>query len=251
MALFGQRDGIKRPSLVDLILDRLQDEILGGAYGPGAPLPPERELAERYGVTRTSVKHALMKLESFGLIRIKHGIGSTVTDFAERGGADLLQRLLARGGALDRALLADLLEVRAILGGAMARLAAERGAGSAEPEQKDAMASLWVDLREMELALASPTKVQALENRFMRNLTRAGGNRAMKFLTNSLSAAYQRHLELFLPAFEDTRGVLAALQGILAAVEGRDGAKAGGAMEAYLRASGERMLAGLEEEGAA
>lgn len=229
-------DKLKRPSLIDLIVLRIQDEFLGERGRPGDSLPPERELAERYGVNRTSVRHALLKLESLGLIDTLHGIGSLIADYTERGGAELLKLLLVRSDGVDTALLDDLLEVRAAVGGEIARLAAER----ASDEDRDGLAAA---LAEIEAHLDEPAAVQLAENRFVRAVTRATGNRAFVFLANSLSGAYREHLEIFRGAFTDTREVHAQLAAVLAAIGKKDARRADEAFRRYLAWSGERMVA--------
>lgn len=62
---------IARQSVVDLLADRLRDDILDGTHPTGALLPPERDLAARYGVTRTTLKHALTRLEQAGLLQTR------------------------------------------------------------------------------------------------------------------------------------------------------------------------------------
>lgn len=51
-----------------------------GQYGPGARLPTERELAQRFGVSRVTVREAEIALQAQGLIQIKTGSGVYVTD---------------------------------------------------------------------------------------------------------------------------------------------------------------------------
>ena len=220
-------DKLKRPSLIDLIVLRIQDEFLGERGRPGDSLPPERELAERYGVNRTSVRHALLKLEGLGLIDTLHGIGSLIADYTERGGAELLKLLLVRSDGVDTALLDDLLEVRAAVGGEIARLAAER----ATAEDR---AGLAAAIGEIEAHLDDPAAVQVAENRFVRAVTRATGNRALVFLANSLSGAYREHLEIFRGAFTDTREVHAQLAAVLTAITQQDARRADEAFRGYL-----------------
>ncbi len=228
-------DRLKRPSLIDLIVLRIQEEFLGERGKPGTALPPERELAERYGVNRTSVRHALLKLESLGLIDTLHGIGSLIADYTERGGAELLKLLLVRRDGVDLELLGDLLEVRAAVGGEIARLAATRA-------QRDDLAALERALTELSARLTEPAAVQLHENAFVRALTRATGNRAFLFLANSLSGAYREHLPIFEAAFADTHEVERQLREVLNAVAARDAKRADRAFRSYLEWSGERMV---------
>jgi GntR family transcriptional repressor for pyruvate dehydrogenase complex len=232
------RETLKRSSLVDRIADRLREDILAGRYQPGSSLPPERELASRYGVNRTSVKHALVRLEQSGLIDIKHGIGSLVVDYGARGGAELLQYLLVRSGGIDRQLLGALLEVRAIMGGAIAHLAAQRTG----PEDA---AGLEQVLQKVERSLGEPAAVQACDMEFFRALAGATGNRALELLLNSVAIAYGKSAELLVHAFRDTESVRTGLCRILDRVEAGDAEGARAAAEAHLGANSARMLEGL------
>jgi GntR family transcriptional regulator len=58
---------------------RLGDDIVNGAYPPGSLLPPEPELAERFGVSRSLMNRALTVLASEGKVRAKQGSGTRVT----------------------------------------------------------------------------------------------------------------------------------------------------------------------------
>lgn len=53
-----------------------------------------RELAEQFGVNRITVREALRKLESMGMVEIKHGSGIFVKDFLESGSLELARYLL-------------------------------------------------------------------------------------------------------------------------------------------------------------
>lgn len=66
--------------LVDILRDKIENEM-----EPGDLLPSERELSERYGLSRTTVRLALKELETLGLISRKHGKGTFVSDLS--GGA--------------------------------------------------------------------------------------------------------------------------------------------------------------------
>ena len=63
--------------LVDLLREKIENEL-----EPGALLPSERELSERYGLSRTTVRLALKELETLGLISRKHGKGTFVADLS-------------------------------------------------------------------------------------------------------------------------------------------------------------------------
>lgn len=232
---------LERPSLIDLLMERLGDAILkDDGLGPGTPLPAERELAKQYGVNRTSVRHALNKLESLGLITTKHGIGSLVSDYTERGGAELLKYLVARSGRVDVALLDDILEVRAALGGEIARLATQRATDEDRGRLAEHVAAL-------ERTSADASAVQLAENAYFRELTLVTGNRALVFLTNSISAAYREHLPRFGHAFADAAEIRVGVRGIQEALVAGEAERAARCARAYLAANGRAMIAGLDD----
>ncbi len=61
------------------IADQIGELIAKGEYAPGARLPSERDLAQQLGVSRASVREALIALEIDGLIDIRVGMGVFVT----------------------------------------------------------------------------------------------------------------------------------------------------------------------------
>lgn len=71
--------GARRQPLYDQLVDILTDKI-EHEYRPGDLLPSERELSDRYGLSRTTVRLALQELERLGLVIRQHGRGTFVAD---------------------------------------------------------------------------------------------------------------------------------------------------------------------------
>ncbi len=69
------------------IAEQLRAAIEAGEYPPGSHLPPERELSKLLGVSRTSVREALIALEIGGLVRVRVGSGVEVLAPAEQDDA--------------------------------------------------------------------------------------------------------------------------------------------------------------------
>lgn len=75
----GGEDTIQQPQYRRIAAD-LRDQITRGALAPGAALPSEAALVERYGVSRGTARQALSELEGAGLVRSVHGKGRFVRD---------------------------------------------------------------------------------------------------------------------------------------------------------------------------
>lgn len=97
------------------ILEQLKTRIVRGELEPGTKLPPERELAEQLQVNRTTVREALHKLESMGLVEIKHGNGIFVRDWLESGSLELARTLLSLDGSVNVDVVRNLLTLRRVL----------------------------------------------------------------------------------------------------------------------------------------
>ncbi len=70
---------VRRVSLVDQVRAGLLDDLLGGTLEPGAKLPNENELAERFAVSRATVREAVLGLLEAGYLIRRHGSGTYVT----------------------------------------------------------------------------------------------------------------------------------------------------------------------------
>lgn len=113
---------VRQPRLADVITERLEALILEGSLSPGQRLPPERELAERFGVSRPSLREAIQKLAARGLLTSRQGGGTYITESLNSGYSDPLLDMLARHGEFHL----DLLEFRDAMEGLSAYYAALR-----------------------------------------------------------------------------------------------------------------------------
>jgi len=133
---------VSRRSITDNVFDQIAAQVLAGDVVPGETLPSERRLAEVLGVSRPSVREALQQLSRAGLVDVRQGDGTTVRDFRQTAGLDLLPRLLFSLDRVDLAAARSVLEVRLHVGPFVAELAARRGGASLEPALSSAMAHL-------------------------------------------------------------------------------------------------------------
>lgn len=118
----------KPHSLADQVFRQVASQILDGGYAVGRNLPPERQLAEDFGVNRHVIREAIKRVEQIGLVKSRQGGGTTVLDFERTAGLDALA-LLAEYAAGDLAgarLWRAGFEMRAAIGADLARLCALR-----------------------------------------------------------------------------------------------------------------------------
>lgn len=223
---------IARDTIVDALSNRLCGEILSGNWLPGSLLPPERELAATYGVTRTSLKHALVRLGQMGLLETKHGVGTRVRDYQREGGWDLLPALVASAGSqwLD-----EIFEVRRELGVLLAGRAARHRTG----EHRERLAELLDTVR----SARDADTAQLADCEVHRVIAAASGNRLYGLLANGLLSAYLQVRQLFQEPFTDPAVAADRLAPLVEAVRAGDEAGARSAAEEYLTETERLMLA--------
>ena len=118
----GLIEPIRKTRVAEQIADRIRMLILDGTFPAGQPLPAERPLAERFGVSRGSIRDALRTLETIGLLVTRHGQGTFPQELdVERLVAPLASILRYRHDLED-----ELLDVRRMFEPAVARVAATR-----------------------------------------------------------------------------------------------------------------------------
>jgi DNA-binding FadR family transcriptional regulator len=158
------------------VADRIAADIRAGRLAPGDRLPSERELARRLEVGRASVREAIASLQVAGMVETRPGAGSFVTAGAAERTRD----------AHDSS-PSDLLEARALLEPAVARLAAERGRPDADAEAL---------LAAMEAAAATGDRGgwNDCDRRFHRRIAALTGNPVLVSLADHVAAVMDEPL---------------------------------------------------------
>ena len=198
---------IARRKVYELVAEQLIAR-LGDGFAPGEPLPPERELMQQYAVGRSSVREALRMLESRGLIASR-GNGAFVVAEPQNPFTRGLGLLLA-DGATD---LQQLFEVRRMLEGEIASLAAER-------RTDEHLAQLSAAIDAMERGLGAEATYIAADIDFHLTLAAATGNhlvvQLMDAIRDQMRAAFGTVFHVpGSPAksVSDHRGILEAVAG--------------------------------------
>lgn len=129
---------VRQRRLSDDIVERLEALILEGSLKSGERLPPERALAEQFGVSRPSLREAIQKLVARGLLVSRQGGGTYVAESLGSTFSDPLLQLLETSEEAQR----DLLEFRHTLEGACAYYAAQRATPMDHQRLREAFAAL-------------------------------------------------------------------------------------------------------------
>jgi DNA-binding FadR family transcriptional regulator len=103
----------EKPRLYTSVLNKMLSLIDSGEFPAGGRLPPERELAERFNVSRPTIREAIIALEVLNRVRVKTGSGIYVLEHHSTNGKDL-----------DSISPWELTESRALIEGEAAALAA-------------------------------------------------------------------------------------------------------------------------------
>lgn len=162
-------DRERRPVTAQLV-QQIQRLMAEAGLKPGDRVPPQRELAQRLGASRPSVREAVLQLEGMGLIRIEPARGAFVAEGFDRPGADLTGWTFGQ-----RFSEVEIYQLRFALEGFAVRLAARNASN-------DDIARL-VDLNDaMRNAIETSRFHEAMEHDFSLHLTIAeiAGNRSIR-----------------------------------------------------------------------
>jgi GntR family transcriptional repressor for pyruvate dehydrogenase complex len=114
---------VRTSRLYEQIVQQIEESIMNGTLKPGDQLPAERELAEKFGVSRTAVREAVKALRERGLVEAFSGRGTFITNGTGQAIRQSLDFMI-RSDVIDGS--ANLAELRAILEPEIAGLAAMR-----------------------------------------------------------------------------------------------------------------------------
>src|ERR671925_877628 len=117
---------IKKTRIHEEVFSQIHELIRQGRFKARDQLPSERELAETFKVSRTSVREALRALETQGLIISRTGMGNFVADLPVESLVAPLAKLLIE----EKTALADIFEMRKLIEPHIAAMAAERATNS-------------------------------------------------------------------------------------------------------------------------
>lgn len=232
---------VRKSRIADQVVVQLTRLILSGEYEAGTKLPPERDMAPMFSVTRTTLREALRRLESMGLVRVLHGDGIYVQDHAVNSTMEFVKFLAESGLGLDREFVLSLEEARRIFAAKMVEIAAERASGESlgrlERLVKDCPAKNSPELLSGEW-----------DYRFYREIAMATGNKVFLYLLNSFKDFFGLTRWLYCRLDEEQAESLAELNArLVAALRIGDKAKAARLVEERMKRDEAALKAMLDD----
>lgn len=208
------------------VVAHVRELIDRGALGPGARLPPERDLATQVGVSRPTVRAGLRTLAALGVVQSRRGSGTYIPDGPPMLGVEALSFL----SALHKFTVDDMYEARRILEVGAAGLAAERATPDQLATMADEVASLFASLQNRQVFLVHDIN-------FHRSVAAASGNPIVASFVEMVASLYyeRRRATAARAADRDLRDAAHAHRQIYQAIRARS-------IEAARRAMSEHLL---------
>jgi GntR family transcriptional regulator, transcriptional repressor for pyruvate dehydrogenase complex len=213
-------------------LASIRQLIKEDAYQPGDALPSQRELAERIGVSRASLREALSSLSALGLVRIQPGKGVYIQELP----SPAVHAERASGWPFtEQVSAADIFQLRYALEGFAANLAAL----VLSSDELDALSDN-VETMRLELRAGAFEAAAQLDFDFHRLILHAAGNQAIQSILTSRADIYLESQKLPFIRPERAMETWQEHRRILRALSRHAPAAAQKAMQAHIRAAASR-----------
>jgi len=233
---------IRPKKLSEEIVNQIKELISRGDLKPGQRIPSERELAAFLGVSRPSVREAIMVLEAMGFLESRQGGGTYVRSLADVTIADPLANMVKMR---DPRMLHALTEVRIGLETWSAYLAAKR-ADAAEIERLRELYAI------MEEQAASGGWDAEIDFQFHLTITAASHNTLQVHVIDTIQALFKATIAVALTEFYTKEGYVELLlnhhREILEAIADRDPERARDKMMTHLTLVEEKLAMFLQKD---
>ena len=214
---------VLRQSLTDDLAQRIRQLIARREYQPGDRLPAITEMARHFAVGGPTVREALRKLETVGVVDIRHGSGVYVGRLSDA----LVISNPVYGGAISKKLLVDLIEARIPIEVQSVTLAAQHATPADLDELRDLLARAGATLDDA--TLLNQTNLA-----FHRVIARASDNAVLLQLLEVLGSLFKQEQRVILDIHGSQARDHAEHLQILEALTRRDARQAGDRMRAHL-----------------
>jgi GntR family transcriptional repressor for pyruvate dehydrogenase complex len=233
-------DSVKSNKVSQHITDQIRNAIFDGRLKPGDKLPPEKELTERFKVSKATLREALRSLEVLGFLEIRKGVsgGAFVTEVDMTKARDLFTNFLL----FKNLSLKDLSEVRLLL----EPYIAEKATLSIT---QDDLVRLEGLIKDSERALKSNIGFESrkIEIEFHRIIASITGNPILMFILDFVENLLIDTKEILKPGKEFSGKVLRAHKRIYSGLLERDVKKVHEEMVRHIREVEKDLLAAHKE----
>lgn len=186
----ASRSSPARATFHEQVVEQLGCEICAGQWPPGAVLPSEPELCERFGFSRIVIREAIKSLVAKGMLEVSRRIGTLVLEPMRWNLFDpQVIAWRASSSSFDSTMARDLLELRRIVEPAAVRLAAER----ATPQDKRALRAAFMA---MARAVAGKGNYIEADLAFHTTILSACGNQYLRQMQEAMAAMLEANFEI-------------------------------------------------------
>jgi DNA-binding FadR family transcriptional regulator len=217
------------------IADQIRSLIRSGEFPAGSRLPPERDLAKQLGVSRPSVREALIALEVEGLVEVR--IGSGIYVLGADGKPDASEAETADAGPFE------LLRARYVIEAECAALAAKSA-------KKAQVAAIEEALDQMQRELEAESQPLSGDRLFHLRIAEATGNGALvavvKMLWEERTGTLYKQLEHHYDSPALWTAAMAEHRAVLKAITAKDASAARAAMHRHLNQAYKRFSTGWD-----
>jgi GntR family transcriptional repressor for pyruvate dehydrogenase complex len=213
----------KSGSTAEVVLGRIRRMIESGELKPGDRLPAERDLAQRFGMSRPSLRAALHSLAGMGLVQFRHGSGTYITEGPPVLSEGPLSMLASLHGFTDD----EMFEARMQLEVGVAGLAAERATLAH-------LTKMRAEIAGMAAAMHDPHVYLVHDIDFHRTIAAASNNPILGALVEMISNILYRHRRQTVARARDLAPSLAMHRRIYRAIASRDPDRARDVMNQHL-----------------
>ena len=233
---------MRRVRLSDHVVAELGAEVIANRIGAGTALPTEPELCDRFAVSRSVVREAMLRLARVGLVRIRQGAGTVVLDRSHWSefDPDVLQIRAAHGLIGD--LVPDLLQIRRLI-------EIEVAGCAALSRSDDDLARLAALIDDMAAGEASVTAYNDADIAFHEALIAATGNDLLRQMMRPVNQV--RRISSLVSVSRGPDAVAASMAGhgaIFDAVAAKDPDRARQEMALHIARFERDLLAATAEE---
>ena len=225
--------------LSEKIAHYIEKAILKGEYPAGSRFPPERELAERYHVSRTTIREAMGKLSQLGLVETLPQSGNYVTNYLVDGSLDLLIHLMNQSETVDSDVVLALMEFRK-MGEVFAVRKAVFNAGEED------IAKLSEIVRRESGSGLDPREIAECDYALHYTIIELAQNLVLQLIFNSFKPVYRYYVDFFFTLPDAIELTVSQHKRLVEAFSCRDVESAASIMEEALSYGEERVIRELD-----